>query len=82
MNESPFEISGKERRELKKKASSLRSFIKNFWYYHQLDKDMAGFYGSGNGFPMNDEDAKVIYERNKRELNSLEKRLARPKTTP
>lgn len=71
MNESPFLISGKERRELKKKASELRSFIKKFWYFHQPDKDMALFYGKSKNFPMSDDEAKLIYNKKKEELGLL-----------
>ncbi len=42
MNESPYMISGKERRELKKKSSLLKSNIKSFWHYETLDRDMGG----------------------------------------
>jgi len=42
MNESPYMISGRSRRELKKKSSELKSLIKNFWRCVQLDIDMGG----------------------------------------
>lgn len=42
MNESPYFISGKKRRELKKELNSLKSSIKRFWHFEQLDIDMGG----------------------------------------
>ena len=42
MNESPYFISGKKRRALKKELSSLKSSIKGFWHFEQLDIDMGG----------------------------------------
>jgi hypothetical protein len=52
-----FKINGIERRDLKKELSKLKSLCKNFWYYHQLDKDMCSFYGGSGDFPMSDEEA-------------------------
>jgi len=42
MNESPFKISGDERRKLKKEVSLLKSQIKNVWYYNDIDKVYGG----------------------------------------
>ena len=38
-NEPIYKINGLERRKVKKHLSELKSFIKHFWYYHNLDKD-------------------------------------------
>ena len=44
MNEPTYKIHGIERRQLKKELGELKRYVKNFWYYHQLDKDMTSFY--------------------------------------
>lgn len=76
-----YKINGKERRELKKELSKLKSFVKNFWHYHQLDVDMASFYGGSSNFPMDDEIAQLKYDRANREIEELEKKLAVPYNT-
>lgn len=73
MNNKPtYKIHGKERRVLKKELSELKSFVKNYWYYHQMDKDMTSFYGSSDGYTMSDEDAKVIYDKNINKIKNIE----------
>lgn len=57
INQPIYKISGTERRKLKSELTRLKSYVKNFWHYHQLDKDMASFYGGKEGYPMSDEDA-------------------------
>lgn len=42
MNESPFKISGQERREKKKELSFLKSYVKNFWHYEDIDRAYGG----------------------------------------
>jgi len=42
MNESPYFISGKERRKNKKELSLLESSIRDFWRFEQIDRDMGG----------------------------------------
>jgi hypothetical protein len=44
MNESPFKISGQQRREKKKELSLLKSHVKNFWQYEDIDR----VYGGGS----------------------------------
>lgn len=76
MNNSPqFKVYGIERRKLKKELSLLKSFVKNFWYFHQLDVDMASFYG---GNVMSDERAQAIYNNKLKEIEELEKKLFIP----
>lgn len=42
MNKRPtYKIHGIKRRELKKELSSLKSYVKSFWQYESLDRDMA-----------------------------------------
>lgn len=66
---------------MKKRAAELRSFIKNFWRFHQLDKDMTLFYGGSEGFPMSDASANLIYKKKEKELIALENKLNQIKTT-
>jgi hypothetical protein len=46
MNESPFRISGKARKEKKKELSSLKSYVKYFWHYEDIER----LYGSGSEY--------------------------------
>lgn len=75
-----FKIHGRERREFKKKYFELRSFVRNFWYYHNLDKDMAIITGaeSDNGYPMTDEKAQKIFEKESAKLKEMELKLNEP----
>lgn len=70
-----FKISGEARRKEKKKLAGLKSLKKDYWYYHNMDKDMASFYGSTGSFPMNDEDAQTRYDELENEINALEIKL-------
>ena len=77
MNNNPqFKIFGTERRKLKKELSELKMFVKDFWYYHQMDKDMASFYGGTDTFPMSDENAKEMYDRKVEEIKEIENKLS------
>ncbi len=68
-----YKINGLERRAKKKELSLLKSLVKNFWYYHQLDKDMNYFYGGGKeGYPMSDEQANIRIEKAKKEIEGME----------
>lgn len=44
MNESPFRISGQIRREKKKELSSMKSYVKNFWHWEDIER----VYGGGS----------------------------------
>jgi hypothetical protein len=46
VNAPIYAVFGRDRRELKKKRSLLRSFIRNFSYNNQLENDMHTIYGS------------------------------------
>lgn len=76
MNEPIYKIHGIERRQLKKELGELKRYVKNFWYYHQLDKDMASFYGSKKGFPMSDGEAQKRVNKAKKQIQELENRLS------
>jgi hypothetical protein len=39
---SPYLISGQLRREKKKELSHLKSFVKNFWFYEDVDRVYGG----------------------------------------
>lgn len=73
-----FKIHGTERRKLKKELAELKSFVKTFWYYHTLDKDMASFYGKSGGYPMSDENAQSIFNEKEIEITILEAKLNEP----
>jgi hypothetical protein len=77
-NKPEFKIHGLERRKLKREVAEKKSFLRNFWHMHQLDKDMAYFYGSSEDFPMNDERAEEIYNRTEAEIVKLENSLKEP----
>lgn len=82
MNTPQFKIYGQERRDMRNKLAKLRSLLENFWYYHQLDKDMASFYGSSTDiFPMSDEKAQKIFDDKKLEIEVLERELSLPYST-
>ena len=72
MNESPFRISGQERREKKKELSSLKSYVKNFWHYEDIDR----VYGGGS----DDIDCRQMIDRTKKEIEELESELSEPAT--
>jgi hypothetical protein len=68
MNESPFRISGQERREKKKELSFLKSYVKNFWHYEDIDRA----YGGG----LEDSLCQLRIEEAKREIEQLESELS------
>ena len=72
MNESPFRISGQERREKKKELSFLKSYVKNFWHYEDIDR----VYGGGS----DDIDCRQMIDRAKKEIEELESELSEPAT--
>ena len=73
-----FKIFGVERRKLKKELSLLKLFIKDFWHYHTLDKDMASIYGNTANYPMSDNDAQIMYKSKQEEILVLEEKLKEP----
>ena len=73
-----FKVHGKERREKKKELHKIKSFVKNFWHYHQLDNDMTSFYGGKDTFPMSDEDAQKMFSKKKKEIEKMEELLSVP----
>jgi len=75
MNNPQFKIYGIERRKVKKELSELNSYVKNFWYFHQLDKDMASFYG-GEERLMNDVDAQQKIDQAKNKIKELQIKLS------
>lgn len=68
MNESPFRISGQERREKKKELSFLKSYVKNFWHYEDIDR----VYGGG----LEDSLCQLRIEEAKKEIEQLESELS------
>lgn len=74
---SKFKISGQERRNLKKLLNEFKAFKKNFWYYHQLDKDMCDFISPEKvgEYPMSDEDAQKRYDKVVHDIEKITKQL-------
>jgi hypothetical protein len=75
MNQPIYKIHGSERRELKKELAKLKSHMKNFWYYHQLDKDMTSFYGGSEKYPMSDVEANEKFNQANLKVKNLEEKL-------
>ena len=69
-NESPFRISGQTRREKKKKLSFLKSYVKNFWHYEDIDRA----YGGG----LDDSLCQLRIDEAQREIKELELELFEP----
>lgn len=76
MNKPTYKIHGTERRQLKKELGELKRYVKNFWYYHQLDKDMTSFYGGTEGYPMSDVEAKKRVDKAQKQIQEIEGRLS------
>ena len=76
MNEPTYKIHGIERKQLKKELGELKRYVRNFWYYHQLDKDMTSFYGYKYGYPMSDDEAQQRVDKAKNQIEQLEERLS------
>lgn len=79
-NAPRYIVSGAERRKLKKRHNSLKSFLKTFWYWHQMDLDMSASFGikprDDGHFPMSDEKAQEIYKIKEAEALELERVLS------
>jgi len=78
MSNPQFKIHGKERRQFKKDLASLRSFIKTFWFYHQMDKDMAEIFGGTNDYPMSDDKTQIMYDDGLNKIKEMEAELIKP----
>ena len=76
MNEPTYKIHGIERRQLKKELGELKRYVRNFWHYHQLDKDMTSFYGYKEGYLMSDDEAQQRVDKAKNQIEQLEERLS------
>ena len=73
MNESTFRISGQERREKKKELSFLKSYVKNFWHYEDIDR----VYGGG----LDDILCQLRIDEAKKEIEELESKLSESATS-
>lgn len=78
MNEPQYKIFGTERRQAKRKLSQLKSYVQNFWHYHQLDKDMSSIYGGTDSYPMPDKMAQQKFDKSNEEVKTLEEQLSAP----
>ena len=70
MIESPFRISGQARREKKKELSSLKSYVKMFWHWEDIDR----VYGCG----LEDDECNERIAKAEEEIRMLESELAEP----
>ena len=68
-----YVVSGKKRRELKNKRFQIKRFVDNFWHYHTFNKDMCEFLKCENLY--SDEEAQKLFDKNKQELQEIERRL-------
>jgi hypothetical protein len=68
MNESPFRISGQARREKKKELSSLKSYVKMFWHWEDIER----VYGGG----LEDDECNERIAKAEEEIRILELELA------
>lgn len=78
MNQPQFKINGQERRALKKELAQLKSFVKNFWYFQRLEKDLVSIYGGGENYPMSDEIAQKKFDDAALKVKKLEEILSIP----
>ena len=76
MNNPQFKVFGQERRALKKVLLEKESLQKNFWRFHQMDKDMSEVYGGD--YLMSDQKAKELFEKREKEIEELKKILNEP----
>lgn len=70
MNESPYKISGLERRAKKKELAELKRYVKNFWLYEDIDRA----YGGG----LTKEQANNAIDKAKLQIEDLERQLLEP----
>jgi hypothetical protein len=70
MNESPYKISGANRRLLKKELAELKSIENNFWYWEDIDR----VYGGG----LSDDECEEYLIKNRNRIEELEKLLEEP----
>lgn len=57
-----YVLSGTARKKYKKELSLLRQYIRNFWYFHKLEKDMCPPC-KNTLYPMSDEQAQKLYNK-------------------
>jgi hypothetical protein len=76
MNNPTYKISGLERRKIKKELAQLKLFYKDFWHYHQLEKDMVSLYSPNHNYIMSDNDAQKLYDKTNKKIKSIEKDLS------
>lgn len=77
-NQPTYKINGLERRKVKKKLAELKSFVKDFWHYHNLDKDMYSFYSPDDNSIMSDANAQLLYDSKIEEIDKITTELDEP----
>lgn len=78
MSNPQFKIHGLERRQVKKEVGELKRYVKYFWHYHQLDKDMSIGIKPSNGYPMSDELAQKKFDDATKQIKEMEDKLIVP----
>ena len=77
MNEPTYKIHGLERRKLKKELAETKHFVKNFWYFYQLEKDMHKIYGLDTEEKMmTKKQAQKMLDRANLKITEIEQRLS------
>jgi len=64
-----YVISGKERRQLKKRLGELKRFIKMYWYWEDIDEVYVG--------GVSKIESTMILEKKQTEINELQDRLSK-----
>lgn len=77
MHNPQFKIFGTERRKKKNELAQMESFLKSFWYYHQLDVDMCSIL-SCDQTCRSDEEAKAIFDSVSKKAKQLKELLEEP----
>lgn len=68
-------LSGIPRKKYKRELNSLKSFVRYFWHFHQLEKDMCGAPNDDACYPMPDEQAKQVYDKACEKIKQMEHQL-------
>lgn len=63
------------RKRLKKELAFKKDFLKSFWHYHEVDKDLRTIFGNKSAGMVTDFEASKIYEQTEKEIKDLETEL-------
>jgi hypothetical protein len=68
-NEPIYVISGKERRQVKKRLGELKRFVKMYWFYNDIEE----VYGGG----LSKKESLILLAEKQTEINELERELSK-----